>query len=120
MPESRPDAVPAYAIGHLRSVQATDSIIKYLEQIDSTLEPFEGRFLVHGASPTVLEGQWIGDLIVIGFPDRARAEAWYHSAAYQRILELRTSSSEGEILIIDGVTADHRATDILRVANPSL
>jgi len=78
------------------------------------VRPFGGRFLIHGATPTVLEGDWTGDLIVIAFPDRQQAEAWYASEPYQRIIELRTANSTGEILIVDGVDDDHRATDVLR------
>lgn len=119
MPPTQHEAIPAYAIGHLRSVQATDSIIEYINQIDSTLAPFGGSFLVHGGAPSVVEGTWTGDLCIIAFPDRAHAEGWYRSAAYQRIVQLRTESSEGEILIVDGVAAGYQATDILRSAIPT-
>lgn len=119
MPPAQHETIPAYAISHLRSVHATDSIIEYINQIDSTLVPFGGNLLVHGGAPSVLEGTWTGDLCIIAFPDRARAEGWYRSAAYQRIVQLRRESSEGEILIVDGVAADHHATDILRSAIPT-
>jgi uncharacterized protein (DUF1330 family) len=69
--------------------------------------------VIHGGTPEVLEGNWTGDLIAIEFPDLDRARAWYASDAYQRIVPLRAEHSEGEILLIDGVTAGHRATDIL-------
>lgn len=88
-------------------------IVEYLQRIDATLKPFEGRFLVHGAKPEVLEGEFSGDLIVIEFPDRKRARSWYDSAAYQKILPLRTDNSEGDVIIVDGVSEKHRATDIL-------
>lgn len=103
----------AYAIAHLRNVQLGQDIARYLEEIDATLEPFEGRFLVHGAQPEVLEGEWPGDLIVIEFPDRDRATRWYRSPAYQEILPLRTENSDGSAIIVDGVSPDHRATDVL-------
>ena len=67
----------AYAVAHLRKVALGPAIIAYLEQIDATLAPFGGRFLVHGGTKTQLEGSWPGDLIVIGFPDRAAALGWY-------------------------------------------
>ncbi|MFX7747971.1 DUF1330 domain-containing protein, partial [Acinetobacter baumannii] len=47
------------------------------------------------------------------FPDGASARAWYVSPAYQDILALRTDNSEGDTILIDGVSADHRATDVL-------
>jgi uncharacterized protein (DUF1330 family) len=76
----------AYAVAHLRSVDQNAEIVEYLRRIDATLEPFEGHFLVHGALPDVLEGEWPGFLVVIGFPDREAARAWYDSPGYQEIL----------------------------------
>jgi uncharacterized protein (DUF1330 family) len=60
-----------------------------------------------------MEGNWIGDLIVIRFPSLSKAQAWYASPAYQDIAPLRARNAEGDILIIDGVSDPHRATDIL-------
>jgi uncharacterized protein (DUF1330 family) len=106
--------MPAYAIGHLRNVVMGPAIVEYLETIDATLEPFGGRFIIHGAIPEMLEGNWPGHLIAIEFADLERARAWYRSEAYQRLIPLRADNSEGEIFLVDGVDADHRATDILR------
>jgi uncharacterized protein (DUF1330 family) len=105
--------MPAYAIGHLRNVAMGPAIVEYLERIDTTLERFEGRFLIHGARPEVLEGDWTGDLIVIEFADLERAGAWYRSPEYQRIAPLRAGNADGEIVLIVGVEDDHRATDVL-------
>jgi uncharacterized protein (DUF1330 family) len=87
-------------------------IVAYVEAIDATLAPFNGRFLVHGGEKTILEGDWEGDLIVIAFPDRGSAERWYASPAYQDILPLRTGNAQGDVILIDGVDDDHKATDI--------
>jgi uncharacterized protein (DUF1330 family) len=102
-----------YAIAHLRSVQLGPDIVRYLERIDATLEPFGGRFIVHGGAIDVREGEWPGDVIVIEFPDRQSATGWYESLAYQEILPLRTGNSDGIAILVDGVTPDHRATDVL-------
>jgi len=103
----------AYAVGHLRNVRMGPAIVEYLERIDATLAPFGGRYIIHGDRPDVKEGDWRGDLIVIAFPDRASAEDWYTSPAYREIMHLRTENAEGDILIIDGVGADHKAADVL-------
>jgi Domain of unknown function (DUF1330) len=47
--------MPAYAIGHLTNVEIGPGIREYLERIDATLAPFEGRFPIHGARPEVRE-----------------------------------------------------------------
>ena len=103
----------AYAIAHLRNVRVGPDIVRYLERIDATLEPFGGRFIVHGGDVEVREGEWPGTVIVIEFPDRERATAWYESPAYQEILPLRTRNADGVAILVDGVDADHVATDVL-------
>ena len=103
----------AYAIGHLHDVDLGADIVDYLKRIDETLAPFGGRFIIHGGPATVVEGSWSGDLIVIAFPDMGNARAWYDSPAYRRILRLRTDNSRGDVFFIGGVSADHKATDVL-------
>jgi len=99
----------AYAVAHLRTVDQNAEIVDYLRRIDATLDPFGGRFVVHGTLPEVLEGEWPGFLVVIGFPDLAAARAWYDSPAYQEIVPLRTRNSDGVTLLVDGVPEGYRA-----------
>ena len=102
----------AYAVGYFDEVEMGPEIAAYLEAIDATLAPFGGRFLVHGGDKTVLEGEWPGDLIVISFPDMKAARDWYESPAYARILPLRLNRAKGAVILTEGVSEDHRATDI--------
>ena len=106
----------AYGIAHLRSVDFGPDVIEYLQRIDATLEPFDGRFVVHGAKVEVLEGQWPGDIVVIAFPDLAAARAWYASPAYQAILALRTGNSVGDVILVEGCDENHKSTDLLAAA----
>lgn len=103
----------SYAVGCLRHVEMGPDIVTYLEAIDATLAPFGGRFVIHGGDKEHLEGASVGDLIVIGFPEREAARLWYASLAYQAILPLRTRNSAGDVFLIEGVGDSHRATDIL-------
>jgi uncharacterized protein (DUF1330 family) len=105
--------MPAYAVAHMRQVTMGPAIVEYLERIDATLAPFGGRFLVHGGQVEVVEGTWPGHLIVIEFPDRTRAHAWYNSAGYQQIVALRTDNSRSDVIVAEGVGSGHRATDVL-------
>ncbi|MBB4889701.1 DUF1330 domain-containing protein [Streptomyces netropsis] len=93
----------AFGFAHLRSRRHHSDIIEYLERIQATLDPFAGRFVIHGPPTEVLEGNWPGSMVLIGFPGLAEARAWYDSAAYQDILRLRTDHIEGDVLLIDGV-----------------
>lgn len=97
----------AYAIAHLRTPQINPDVLEYLERIQATLDPFGGRFLVHGATVEIKEGPWPGTIVVIQFPGIDEPRAWYDSAAYQDILPLRTNHIDGEAIIVEGVDADY-------------
>lgn len=103
----------AYAIAHVHSVEFGPDIVEYLERIDATLEPFGGRFLVHGGKVEVVEGAWGPDVIVIEFPDRAQVRAWYDSPEYQQILGLRTAHMVADVIFADGVPDGYRGADAL-------
>ncbi|MEO3821709.1 DUF1330 domain-containing protein [Plantactinospora sp. B24E8] len=103
---------PAYAIAHLRRAPVHPDVLEYLERIQGTLDPFGGRFVVHGGSVDVREGDWPGDVVMIEFPDLARARSWYDSAAYQAIKPLRTRHLPGELILVEGVSADHDSAEM--------
>jgi uncharacterized protein (DUF1330 family) len=108
------DLVSAYAIANLRTVDVNDEIRDYLLRIDETLEPYDGRFLVHGKTPQLVDGALPGAVVVIEFPDVESAHAWYDSPAYQAILPLRTRNAEGGAVIVDGVSEGYRAASLVR------
>lgn len=105
----------AYAVTQLYQVDIGPPIVEYLRRVDATLEPFDGRFLVHGSEKTVLEGELPGFLIVVEFPDMNHAREWYASADYQDILHLRRENSQGVAVLVEGVSDNHKAVDILQL-----
>ncbi len=115
--------MPAYALAHLRTTTLHPDVFDYIERIQSTLDPFGGRFIVHGAEVDVREGQWPGTVVIIEFPGVDEARAWYESPAYQEILPLRTDHIEGEAIIVPGVAPGYdprtTATALRRAAEGS-
>lgn len=92
----------AYVIGHI-TVQSPEAYSDYSSQVPATLAPHGGEFIVRGGHATVLEGEMPQDRhVVIRFPDRAAAEAWYGSPEYQEIIAIRQARSTGVLMIVDG------------------
>lgn len=102
-----------YAVGHLRGVQLGAGIREYMERIESTFEPFGGEWVVHGTQPEVVEGDWPGDVVIIGFPSIAAARRWYYSEDYQSILGLRTEHSDTSVVLLEGVDSEYRAAETI-------
>jgi uncharacterized protein (DUF1330 family) len=109
----------AYAVAHLRHVNFGSEIVEYIARIDATLEPYEGCFLIHGGPVDMMDGNWSGDLVVIAFPNRENAHAWYASPEYQAILRLRTDNSDGDAFIVDGLPDGYQAADKLTKLVPA-
>lgn len=105
--------MPGYAIGVLKDVRMNVNIVRYLAEIGATLAPWHGRFIIHGGPRDIREGDRLGDVIVIEFPDIDSAKAWYDSPPYQEIVGLRTGSSIGSVFIIEGVDVHHRGVGVL-------
>ncbi|WP_067697754.1 DUF1330 domain-containing protein [Nocardia jejuensis] len=106
--------MPGYAIAHIHDLDLNADIVEYLERIDGTLRPFDGRFLVHGGRQTVTEGPAGANIVVIEFPDYQAALDWYASPAYQAILPLRTDNSASVAIIAEDCGKDHVSTDVLK------
>ncbi|MFI7244390.1 DUF1330 domain-containing protein [Streptomyces qinglanensis] len=97
----------AYAIARLRNREIHTDLVTYVERIQASLDPYQGRFLVHGGAPEVVEGSWAGGVAVIEFPDRETVRAWYDSPEYQELLPLRTAHIDGDVIIAQGVGDDY-------------
>ncbi|BDU57958.1 hypothetical protein LMORI2_09400 [Limnohabitans sp. MORI2] len=92
----------AYLVGQI-TITNPVAYATYAGQVPQTIEAFGGKYLVRGGHSTQLEGQPQGERqVVVEFPNRETAEAWYHSHAYQAILSHRTNNSIGTIAIVDG------------------
>ncbi|MEV5613330.1 DUF1330 domain-containing protein [Streptomyces sp. NPDC052225] len=101
----------AYAIAVLRPTPPLHpEVLEYIERVQSTFEPYGGRFLSHGKPGEWLEGERLGDVVLVEFPDLERAHAWYASPAYQEILPLRTAHMPGELVFLDGVPQAYDAS----------
>ena len=77
---------------------------KYREAVPATIEAFGGKFIVRSDNLRLLEGIWVHKrLVIIEFPSRDAAEAWYRSPEYRKIIGFRHRSTIGNLIIVDGL-----------------
>ena len=96
--------MPAYMIARIEVTDPED-YAAYASQTAALAERFGGRFLVKGGAATRLEGEDAGTPqrhVVVEFPDRAAAEAWYASPEYRAILPIALRASRRELFIVEG------------------
>ena len=66
-------------------------------------QQFDGEILAVDESPAVAEGEWpYTRIVILRFPDREAATAWYQSDGYQAIVGHRLAAAEGPILVVNG------------------
>ena len=76
----------------------------YRRLVTPTLEKYGGRFIVRGGPVEVLEGAWRpGRLVIIEFPTAEQARTWWSSPEYTEAKLIRQATSEGTLLIVEGV-----------------
>lgn len=92
----------AYIIAQI-TVTEPEDYASYASQTVALAERFGGRFLVKGGEQTALEGNSPDRHVIIEFPDRETALAWYNSPEYRRILPIALSSSQRDIVVVDGI-----------------
>jgi uncharacterized protein (DUF1330 family) len=94
----------AYLIGQITITNA-EAYKLYASQVPETIAAFGGKYLVRGGQATQMEGQSQGERnVVIEFPSREIAEAWYASDAYQKIIHHRLNNATGSLAVVDGYT----------------
>ncbi len=76
---------------------------QYEESARYSIEQYDGRYVVRGASPDVVEGSWPETRrVVVEFPNMRRAREWYDSPEYARALEIRQSALDRRLLFVEG------------------
>lgn len=92
----------AYVIGQI-SITNPEAYAVYAAQVPQTIAAFGGKYLVRGGDASQLEGQSQGNRnVVLEFPNREVAQAWYNSDAYQAIIHHRTDNATGALVLVDG------------------
>ena len=87
-------------------VEVTDpaGFEEYRSQVPASIARYGGRYIVRGGQTRTLEGSWAPKRVVIlEFPDRAAAKAWWSSQEYAAAKALRQRCARTEIIVVDGV-----------------
>lgn len=89
----------AYIIVDLTPIDS-DKLQQYSALAAETLIPFGGEFLAKGPIELLHGEPNLHTKVIIGFPDRDSASGWYHSPAYQAIINLRNQAMTSQFHLI--------------------
>jgi uncharacterized protein (DUF1330 family) len=74
----------------------------YADQVPATLALFGGQYVSRGAPEAIVGGVPSPRIVVLEFPSRERALAWFHSPEFQAILAIRNRSSTSRVYFLEG------------------
>lgn len=73
----------------------------YIAAVGPTIGAHGGEVLVAGNGSEAMEGAPGQVTVVLKFPSKDAARAWYDSAEYREIVGLRTDNTEGFLVMAD-------------------
>lgn len=75
----------------------------YIAEIPAFIAKHSGRYIVRGAEPTAIEGDWTPErLVIIEFPERAKAQAFLDDPDAQNLFAIRHATTTSKLLLADG------------------
>jgi uncharacterized protein (DUF1330 family) len=93
----------AYLIG---DIEVTDPAAyeEYRRRVPALIEAHGGRYLVRGAAPDVLEGEWTPKrTVVLAFPSMDALKGFWNSAEYRPLRAIRERAAKSNLVALDGV-----------------
>ena len=83
------------------TINGPETFKKYLSLVGDTVDKYKGKFLVRDPIVNVIEGNPYKFLAIVEFPSTKEAETWFYSEEYQKIIDMRISSTEGWFIITE-------------------
>lgn len=78
---------------------------KYIVEIPAFIAKHSGRYIVQGVQPTIIEGDWKPDrMVIIEFPERDKADAFLRDPEIQDLFKVRHATTTSKLVLVDGCT----------------
>jgi len=76
---------------------------EYIQKIPEFIKKHSGRYVVQGVEPTVMEGNWIPErVVVIEFPTSDHAKRFLKDPEAQELFKLRHDTTTSKLILVDG------------------
>lgn len=80
-----------------------DKFREYISKIPEFIEKHLGRYIVQGEEPTVVEGDWNPErMVVIEFPSSESAKAFLQDPEAQTLFAIRHKNATSKLVLVDG------------------
>ena len=93
----------AYIVFTRERLRNPDAMQTYSGLAGGTLAGHEAQPLAYYGAHETLEGAPIEGAVIVAFPDKAAAKAWYDSPAYQEAVKHRFAGADYRVFITEGL-----------------
>jgi uncharacterized protein (DUF1330 family) len=94
--------VKAYLVLDL-SINDFAGFKRYIAEIPAHISKHAGKYIVQGAPPTPVEGDWTPErMVIIEFPSRQNAEAFLSDPDIQDLFKVRQKTTTSRLVLVDG------------------
>jgi uncharacterized protein (DUF1330 family) len=85
------------------SIKNIESFLEYVDKIQEFIKRHGGRYIVQGAEPEIIEGDWHPDRVVIlQFPSKEKAREFLDDPEAQSLFAIRHKSTTSKLILAEG------------------
>jgi len=85
------------------TVHDLDKFFEYINKIPEFIKKHSGRYIVQGEVPTVMEGDWSPErVVVLEFPSRDNAHSFLEDPDAQSLFAIRHNTTTSKLIMVDG------------------
>ena len=87
------------------NLKEPEAYSEYLSKVPKIISKYKGEYLVKGGTISHHEGNWRPNrIIVVKFPSREMALAFYNSKEYKKFKNLRKKVADSNLIFVDGIS----------------
>ena len=76
---------------------------EYIEAVPAFIAKHGGRYIVQGAEPEVMEGDWSPErLVILEFPAKKNARAFLDDPDFQDLIVVRKANTISKLILVEG------------------
>jgi uncharacterized protein (DUF1330 family) len=85
------------------SIHDLEGFMPYVETVPTYIARHGGKYIVRGAAPRTIEGDWRPERVVIlEFPSRRNAEQFLADPEFKELAKIRHRTTTSKLVLVDG------------------
>lgn len=85
------------------SIKDQDKFDIYVAKIPQFIDKHGGSYIVQGAEPEVMEGEWKSDrIVVLEFPTTEKARDFMNDPEAEQFFDIRRAATDSKAVLVEG------------------